>query len=237
LDDIHGSQQSAERCLQVVADNNMSGKDIRQLSPRVWRWVSACERYFGITLSMIIKEDGQDPALQNELRLAALRHFTLATQFGVQANKEALVIAAAGSAWNVSIPLIAAAGVRGSLMTLQRQILTNLAFCKVDQRANDLRLQFFLAMIEELSQDKRWDQASEVVMEVKHMSIGYMPLATPSSLPYALLRLATGLREDPCQAAEASLAVAHCRYEQARQECVGRHTEAQGRRRRSPGNY
>ena len=87
-DDTYGSQAAAEQCLQIVADNNMAGDDMRQLSPRVWRWISACERCFGITISNIIREEGQDKKLQDELRMASLRHFSLACHFGPKKGRK-----------------------------------------------------------------------------------------------------------------------------------------------------
>lgn len=143
----------------------MSGNDIKQLSPRVWRWVSVCERYFGITLSRIIQPDGQEKELQNELRLAALRHFTLACQFGERSEKEDLIVAAAGNAWNISFELVNDSNSRNSLLTLQRQIVGHLLTCKTNPASANIRLQFYLAMIDEYAQDYKWEQASEVVME------------------------------------------------------------------------
>jgi len=165
MNDVYGSQAAAESCLQIVADNNMLGSDIRQLSPRVWRWVSACERYFGITLSNLIKEEGQDVKLQNELRLASLRHFNLSCQFGQKSGKENLIVAGASNAWNVSFAMVSDSSVSKSLMNLYKQILSNLNFCTSNSKVGEIKLQFYSAIIDIYTQDYQWDLAAEVILE------------------------------------------------------------------------
>lgn len=110
----------------------------------------------------------QDMALQNELRLASLRHLTLATNYAQRAKKDDLVLEAASDAWNVSLPLVPVkqASVRRSLFGLQRQIVDNILACSRDSDlAASLRQQFYLAMIDEQSQDEKWDAAYVTVQE------------------------------------------------------------------------
>lgn len=166
LDDIHGSQLTAEKCMDLVADGIIREDDEKKLSPRVWRWMSVCERYFGVAISMIIQPEGQDSALQYELRLAAMRHFTLSCNYALRAKKEELVIAAATNAWNVSIPLVEVSEVRSNLSNLQRQVLDALLNCGDDnEQAAQLKQQYYLAMIDEQAQDRQWDAATKIVFE------------------------------------------------------------------------
>ena len=166
LDDIHGSQLTAEKCMELVADGIIREEDEKKLSPRVWRWMSVCERYFGVAISMIIQPEGQDAALQYELRLAAMRHFTLSCNYALRAKKEELVVAAATNAWNVSIPLVEVSEVRSNLTNLQRQVLDALLNCGDDnEQAAQLKQQYYLAMIDEQAQDRQWDAATKIVFE------------------------------------------------------------------------
>ena len=166
LDDIHGSQLTAEKCMELVADGIIRQDDEKKLSPRVWRWMSVCERYFGVAISMIIQPEGQDASLQYELRLAAMRHFTLSCNYALRAKKEELVVAAATNAWNVSIPLVEVSEVRSSLSNLQRQVLDALLNCGDDnEQAAQLKQQYYLAMIDEQAQDRQWDAATKIVFE------------------------------------------------------------------------
>ena len=166
LNDIHASQDLAERCMQLVAEDNMKEKDEKKLSPRVWRWMSVCERYFGLAIQGIIQPDGMDESLQNELSLAALRHFNIACNYALRASNEELLVNASISAWNASMHLVDSAAVRPSLLFLQREIIKALLTCRMDnEEALMLRQQFYLAMIEEQAQSHEWDAALEIVFE------------------------------------------------------------------------
>lgn len=166
LDDIHGAQNSAEQCIKLITDGVILQSDERQLSPRVWRWISVCERYFGVAIAKIIKPEGQDISLQNELRLAALRHFTLSCTFGKRANREELIITSAINGWNVSIDIIDAITVRTSFASLITQVISLLLTCKANTDTMDLlKLQLYLALIEGQAQDCRWGDALSTVLE------------------------------------------------------------------------
>eukprot|EP01041_Mallomonas_annulata_P001674 gene1674-3234_t len=167
LNDIHGAQQSAEKCMQLVTnDLIISSNDKLKLSTRVWRWISVCERYFGIAISHLLKSDGQDKNLQNELRLAALRHFSLAVQFGQKADLEDLILAAAKRAWDISSALISVSvpTIRTSLYHLQKQIVDIICNCH-DELAGLLLQQFYMAIIEVQIQEYKWDVAMQSVLE------------------------------------------------------------------------
>jgi hypothetical protein len=166
LGDIHGSQSTAERCMSLVAEGLLRESDEKKLSSRVWRWVSVCERYFGMAIAMIIQPEGQDAALQYELRLAALRHFTISCKYALRSEKETLIITAAINAWNVSIPLIDVSATRKSLSVLFRQIIDSLLTCnKKNAMAASLKQQMYLSLIDGCSQDRNWDEAQNIVFE------------------------------------------------------------------------
>ena len=168
IDNIHGAQESAEICLQLVAEDVMKSSDQKRLSTRVWRWISICERYFGIAIARIISPEGQDPALQYELRLAAMRHFSLACNFGAQAQVPDCAIEAGICAWNVSLHMVEVTDVRESLMRLQRQIIESLLpICKEtnDDRGWEVCQQMYVSMIDEESQLLDWDSALKLVLE------------------------------------------------------------------------
>ena len=164
VNDVHTAQQAAEKCMELVSEDLMSEVDKNKLSPRVWRWISVCERYFGVAIGNILNSDGQDKSLQFELRLAALRHFSLSCQFGLKSGVDELVVAAGKRAWEVSKPLIDELSVRSSLFQLQHQILNCLLDVKsVD--ANILKQQFYSAMIGGQIQLREWDEALNTILE------------------------------------------------------------------------
>ena len=168
IDNIHGAQESAEVCLQLVSEDVMKTSDQKRLSTRVWRWISICERYFGIAIAKIISPEGQDPALQYELRLAAMRHFSLACNFGAKAQVPDCVIEAGICAWNVSLHMVEVTDVRESLMRLQRQIIESLLPISKevdDDRGWEVCQQMYVSMIDEESQILDWDAALKLVLE------------------------------------------------------------------------
>lgn len=61
LGSMHGAQDAALRCMDLVSPAILREfeDEANRLSPRVWRWVSVCERYFGVAISKIIQPDGQ----------------------------------------------------------------------------------------------------------------------------------------------------------------------------------
>jgi hypothetical protein len=176
VDDIHGAQQTAEKCMGLVTQGllrefsggGLSSDGNAALSPRVWRWVSVCERYFGIAISKIIQPKGQDDTLQNELRLASMRHFTLACNYGQRAEKADLIIAAATDAWNISKNLVDVdvKSVRRSLFTLQRQIMdTILQVALKEPMAPALLQQYYMAVTSQHCSDLDWTAALKVILE------------------------------------------------------------------------
>lgn len=168
IHDVIGSQTSAEQCLQLVNEDVLKKSDEKALSTRVWRWMSVCEKYFGVSISKLIEAEGQEPELQYELRLASLRHFTLACNYAVRSQKEDLVASAGKCAWNVMIPLIEVSlpKVKNSLYNLQSQIIGFLNNCSED---NDeiavLKQQIYLAMIEGQVKAGNMDVATKLVFE------------------------------------------------------------------------
>ena len=199
---IYATNEAAVECMQIVSrgiSNPQPGAtgaqhDATEISgrvnKRVWRWASLCERFMGLSISRIIRDEGQEKELQNQLRLASLRHFSLSCQFGQNAEIDALILAPAIDAWNVSIALVddvcasrkgMKSSVHTSLVTLQKQIISALLFCKVEEPDDDeeegtdpedssdktslVKLKFYLSIIEEFAQSEEWKQAMEVVMD------------------------------------------------------------------------
>ena len=168
--DTIGSQYTAEKCLALVSVTNLSKADEAFLSPRVWRWVSVCERFFGLAVAAIIQPTGQDLALQCDLRFVALDHFALACDYALRANNEQLVVDAATNAWNICTPLIDLTDLRTRLFPIQRRIVDDLNACKgvdpvVRSAVDKLRQQFYLAMIEGFANVHDWDNALKTVLE------------------------------------------------------------------------
>lgn len=174
--DTIGSQYTAEKCLALVSVTNMSKADESFLSPRVWRWISVCERFFGLAVAAIIQPTGQDLALQCDLRFVALDHFTLACDNGLRANNEQLVVDAATNAWNICTPLIDLSNLRDRQYSIQRRIIDDLNECKgadpvIRAAVDKLRQQFYLAMIEGFANVHDWDSALKSVLEAfNHVS-------------------------------------------------------------------
>ena len=182
--DIHGSQQMAEKCMALIAEGIMKEAEQQKLSPRVWRWVSVCERYFGMAITRLIQPEGQDLALQSELLLASLRHFSLSADYGHRAAKEDLVVSAAIDSWNASIPLLdtASSTVRETLSFLQRQMLDYLLRCKAEEDGLgpvcQLTQQLFLGIIAGHAAGLDWDATLSVVNE----AFEYVPAALQKPL-------------------------------------------------------
>jgi hypothetical protein len=164
--DVYGSQDMAEQCMNLVSEDVLQKSDERQLSPRVWRWLAICERYFGLAIQNIINPDGMDKSLQDELSLAALRHFNISCGYALRASREELLVEGAIGAWNASMHLIDSAAARHSLLQLQRQIIDSLLTAREDNmEAAHLKQQFYLAFIECMSFDGDWDAVLEGVFE------------------------------------------------------------------------
>ena len=96
--DYIGAQTCAESCLNVISKEKMKKEDKKNLSSKVWRWISVCESLFGMTIASIIQPDGQEVPLQNQLRLLSLHHYTLSSDFALQAQNEELVLDASTKA-------------------------------------------------------------------------------------------------------------------------------------------
>ena len=90
--DFIGAQTCAENCLNLISKEKMKREDKENLSSKVWRWISVCESLFGVTIASIIQPDGQEVSLQNQLRLLSLHHYTLSSDFALQAQNEELVL-------------------------------------------------------------------------------------------------------------------------------------------------
>lgn len=93
------AQETAEKCLELVAQGMVLESDQKKLTSRVWRWMSVCERYFGIAIVKIIQPEGQDIFLQNELWMAAMRHFTISCKYADRASKDQELIVSASINW------------------------------------------------------------------------------------------------------------------------------------------
>ena len=170
FDDTVGAQFAAEKCLSLVSKEAMSREDESMLNSRVLRWMSVCERLFGMTVSSMIKPEGQEESLQYELRLISLQHLTVSCDYGLRAEVEDLVLDAATVAWNVSMDLIDATDLRDRLFAFQRRILNALLKCATplpDARkvCMLLRQQFYLATIEGFANIFDWTNALKMVME------------------------------------------------------------------------
>ena len=164
--DIYGSQDMAEQCMSLVSQDSLQKSDERQMSPRVWRWLAICEKYFGLAIQSIISPDGMDQSLQDELSLAALRHFNISCSYSLKAAREELLIQSAIGAWNASMHLVDSPASRQSLMLLQMQIIDSLLTTLEDNSdAAFLKQQFYLAHIECLSFDSNWDAVLDMVIE------------------------------------------------------------------------
>ena len=216
MGDIRSAQLIAEKCLSLVAPNmdrglqrEVTSLDIitpqsgpqsmsasQKLSPRVWRWVSVCEKLFGIAICGVIQDQGQDESLKRELRLASLRHFALACTYGVRAQRVELVIEAATTGWNVirvalesqSMDGMAEGGetYKNSILTLQFQILESLLGCKENVETSGdtssglfvLLQQMYVSMVTQLLDSEEWTKASKLVME----AFQHVPAALQKSL-------------------------------------------------------
>jgi hypothetical protein len=188
------AQSSAEKCLNIIfrglnsdsnvvssrstarSENGMPSSRFKNLKfgPKIWRWVSLCERYFGVAISRLIQPTGQDKALQLELRLAALRHLALACQYGQTAQVPTLTIEAALDAWNVSLEIMRnseSTEPPSSLPLLQSRILNliveaskmTIGDIAVQEQCAKLCQQFYIALIEHHCADAHWNEALALV--------------------------------------------------------------------------
>jgi len=179
FDDTAGAQFAAEKCLSLVAKEAMSREDEHLLPARVLRWMSVCERLFGMTVASMIKPDGQELSLQNELRLISLQHLTSACEYGIRAESEELILEAATVGWNVSMNLVDVSELRERLFALQRRVIHCLLQCKTPQSealqmCMLLRQQFYLAVIEGFANVFDWTNALKYVMEAfEHVSADF----------------------------------------------------------------
>lgn len=106
--------------------------------------------------------------LQNELRLAALRHFTCGCTYAQKASKPDLIAAAAADGWNIALCLVTTQStkIRNHLLTLQRQIVDTLLTCPSKmEEAVQLKQQYYLAMVHERSLEENWEAAHALVQE------------------------------------------------------------------------
>lgn len=185
IGDVYGAYAAAEQCTKLIesslaSDPETQGAGREEIVPRVWRWMSLCERYFGSAVSLLIRPQGQEIMLQNELRVAALRHYTLSAQFGRKAREDGLVVDAGTDAWNATMPLIDVTSpetLRPNLRELLYMILNALEGCteekfpegspasKIGRAADDLKQRFYLAIIEGLVGDGDWDGAMKAVLK------------------------------------------------------------------------
>jgi hypothetical protein len=201
--DVYGAYKAAEQCTKLIEEvikpeshdaSKQRPKDMEnsaalnsaygRMSPRVWRWVSLCERYFGAAVSMLIKPTGQDKSLQNDLYLASLRHYALSCQFGRFASIDKLVVESATDAWNICMPLIDVSSpetIRSSLHQLIWIILQALEGCSASMydeatpehalgdASDSLKQRYFLAIIEGLVSNGDWEGAMKVIINAFEM--------------------------------------------------------------------
>lgn len=185
IGDVYGAYASAEECTKLIENSLTSnpeteGHNRDVIPPRVWRWMSLCERYFGAAVSLLIKPEGQEISLQNELRMAALRHYTLSSDFGRRAKEDGLVVDSATDAWNTTMPLIDVTSPESFRPTLQQllyMILDALHGCseekypegapaaRIGRAADDLKQRFYIAIIEGLIGDCNWDGAMKAALK------------------------------------------------------------------------
>lgn len=177
--DTIGAQHCADCCMKLIDKENLTKYDEDILTTRVWRWISVCKRLLGITIANIIQPEGQDETLQNELRLAAMVHFTSATDYAIKAENQQLVLDASNSAWSVSMHMIELTDLRSRLFEFQRRIMNNLLRCSgvggiggiggqvgVDQEVIFLlRQQYYLAMVQGFAMVFDWVGCLKMVME------------------------------------------------------------------------
>lgn len=181
LGNIHSANDTAEKCLRVVSDG-IAAFAVEKPRPspddqspssavhkRVWRWASLCERFFGKAIAQLIKSDGQDLTLQLQLRIAALRHFTIGCKFGVNASIDHLVELTSVDAWNVAMPLLEHLSSNNddlvsSLISLFVQVIESLLQCESSPKISLLKQQFYLALIEIHAELGDWSAAMETVM-------------------------------------------------------------------------
>lgn len=197
--DVYGAYNTAEQCTKLIEDiikpkapeaghEEEKRRDdeedydaaYERVPPRVWRWMSLCERYFGAAVAMLIKPTGQDKSLQNDLYFASLRHYALSCQFGRFASMDKLIVESATDAWNICMPLIDVSSpesARSSLHQLLRVILQALDGCAASMyeegtpeyvlgdTADSLKQRYFLAIIEGLIADGDWEYAMKAIMD------------------------------------------------------------------------
>lgn len=201
--DIRGAQLTAVKCLSLVDSGTERGQQkaltdpnamtlpsypdgkpfCQKLSPRVWRWISVCERLLGLAICGVIQDEGQDEILKRELRVASLRHYALACTYGTRAQRVELIIEAASNGWNVMrVALESRSSDRTAvdgeikknvILNLQFQILESLLGCKEEagtivgalSALSVLLQQMYVSMVTQLADSLEWTKASNLVME------------------------------------------------------------------------
>jgi hypothetical protein len=196
LNNTHAIHENASSCMSIVHNGILQSAAPSQegehtsttlklkINKKVWRWASLCERLMGISISRLIKSDGQDKELQIQLRLASSRHFVLSCQFARNGEKDDIVLSSAIDAWNVMLQLIEDLGhskiIPGSpiasLISLQKSIIESLVACKTPEPLDDnesgehqdhpidiVKQQFYLAVIEEYANAGDWNSAMSIV--------------------------------------------------------------------------
>jgi hypothetical protein len=207
-ENIYATNDTANECMLILnsgisqssrdpnESHDFSGERKLKIHKRVWRWASLCSRYMGLAISHLIHGEGQEKELQNELRLASLRHFAVSAQFGENAEHNDLILFPAIDAWNVFLPLIDEISqssnhssaltlkkLSNSLINLQRSIIKCLLRYQInpqlespdedsapsesdpDELIHIVKLNYYLAVIEELTYQQDWRTALDIVME------------------------------------------------------------------------
>jgi tetratricopeptide (TPR) repeat protein len=156
-------QIQAQGCAQQAVKGLPEEANARaRVPPRVWRWYSVAECVCGQSITAMIVADGQEKALQDELRIAALQHQCLAANFGVKAKSAELVAGAASYFWNIALPLMGTAMTRSLLFSHLQLILNELA--AVGERSRmDLRVGLYEVLFECYTDQAAWQDGLNAV--------------------------------------------------------------------------
>jgi hypothetical protein len=194
---IQEAQDNAIRC-SISLDNfieswscGLSKLDGREsVHPGIARWISACERHFGVSISELLtpslyNEEGEgnkqeiDEQILRQLQLSALRHYYLACDWGAIARELEAVIVAATWAWNTVLNLVDVGNptVYSNLVKVQKKILTSILSFKEElgshssyseiekERAHTLVQLIYLVLIDYEIESCEWNHANDLLIQ------------------------------------------------------------------------